>query len=82
MRLFHLIAGMNKSEFFKLVGNRFRELRIKQGFTAYDSFAFSKELPRQTVLRAEQGKGITLETLYNLISALEVSPEEFFKGIK
>jgi transcriptional regulator with XRE-family HTH domain len=73
---------MDQDIFFKLVGKKIRELRIEKGYPAYDSFAFSKELPRHNVLRAEQGKSITTTTLIKIINALEVSPEEFFKGIK
>ncbi len=73
---------MDQDLFFKLVGQKIRELRIKKGFSAYDGFAFTHELPRLNVLRAEQGKAITMTTLLKILNALEISPEDFFKGIK
>jgi transcriptional regulator with XRE-family HTH domain len=73
---------MDEDQFFKLVGERLRLARIEKGFTAYDKFAFTCDLPRQTILRAEMGNGIQLRTLYKILTALEVSPAEFFKDIK
>jgi hypothetical protein len=73
---------MDYDQFFKLVGQKIRRLRIEKGFPAYDGFAFTHEIPRHNLLRAEQGKPITGLTLIKILNALEVSPEEFFKGIK
>jgi transcriptional regulator with XRE-family HTH domain len=73
---------MKEDEFFKKVGERVRYLRIKKGYTAYDNFAFSHDLPKNNVIRVESGKPHSLTTLLSIINALEISPEEFFKGIK
>jgi DNA-binding XRE family transcriptional regulator len=47
---------MNEELFFKLVGERIRDLRKKKGYGSYDGFAWEKEINRQTMLNAEQGK--------------------------
>jgi transcriptional regulator with XRE-family HTH domain len=73
---------MNFETFQEKVGKRLRELRIKSGYTSYETFANDHGFTRQTVGRAEQGDNLKLETLHKLIEALRVSPEEFFKGIK
>jgi transcriptional regulator with XRE-family HTH domain len=73
---------MNEDLFFTKVGKRLREVRIKRGYTAYDIFAFTHELPKNSVIRAESGQPVSLTTLIRILNALKISPEEFFKGIK
>lgn len=74
--------GMNEGIFFKMVGKRLREIRIQRGYTAYDTFAFTFDLPKNSVIRAEVGKPVSMTTLIRILNALKISPEEFFKGIK
>lgn len=73
---------MDQGQFFKLIGEKIRKLRIERGYPSYEHFAFDNELPRHNVLRAECGKPISGKTLHSIITALKISPEEFFKGIK
>lgn len=66
----------------KKVGKKLRELRIKAGYSSYESFAYEKGFTRQTIGRAEQGGNMQFDTFFEILNALKVSPEEFFKGIK
>jgi len=76
-----LLWGMDEELFFKLVGKKLREIRIQKGYPAYDTFAFTHDIPRHNVLRAEQGKPISMKTFIRILNALEVSPKEFFSTI-
>jgi DNA-binding XRE family transcriptional regulator len=73
---------MNDELFFKQVGERIRYLRRKKGYGSYDGFAWTNDINRQTMLNAEQGKPITFKSFIKILNSLEVTPEEFFKGIK
>lgn len=73
---------MDRLVFKKKVGKRLRELRIKAGYSSYEAFAYENGLTRQTVGRAEVGDNLKFDTFVDMLNALKVSPEEFFKGIK
>lgn len=72
---------MDQEKKLKKIGKRLRELRIRAGYTAYDKFAYDNDFDRQTILRAEQGKNITVITLLNILSVHKISLEEFSKGL-
>ena len=73
---------MDKEVVLKNIGKELKALRIKSGFTSYESFAYTHNIQRQTVYRAESGKNITIETLVTLLNSLDTSLEDFFKGFK
>jgi hypothetical protein len=72
---------MNKELIKKQIGQKLRELRIKAGHKAYDNFAFTYELEKNTVFRAESGQNITIDTLIDLLNIHNITLEEFFKGL-
>jgi transcriptional regulator with XRE-family HTH domain len=63
------------------IGERIRELRIKSGYASHENFAYDNGIPRKTMWRAEKGLNIKLETLIKIVNALNMSLEEFFKGL-
>jgi transcriptional regulator with XRE-family HTH domain len=69
-------------EYQRKMGLRIRELRIKAGFTNSEYFAYENDINKRTMSKAEKGGNINTETLFRILLALHVSPEEFFKGIK
>jgi transcriptional regulator with XRE-family HTH domain len=69
-------------EYQRKTGLRLKELRIKAGYTNSEYFAHEHELHKRTVSKAEKGGNINTDTLFRILLALRVSPEEFFKGIK
>jgi transcriptional regulator with XRE-family HTH domain len=73
---------MDKLAVKKKVGAKLRALRKRAGYGSYEAFAYDKGLTRQTVGRAEQGENLQFDTFFDILSALKISPEEFFKGIK
>jgi len=61
------------------LGNKLRELRIEQGFSNYEQFAFTHNLPRAQYGRYEQGQDLRFSSLLKVLKALDISLEEFFK---
>ena len=62
-----------------ILGGKLRELRIKQGFSNYEQFAFEHNLPRAQYGRYEQGQDLRFSSLLKVLKALDISLEEFFK---
>lgn len=79
---YYRILGMEEEKMLKRIGLKLKELRVKAGYTSYESFAYDKRLTRNTIYRAERGDNLTLKTLAKLLTLHKVTPEEFFKGIK
>ena len=71
------------TDFIKL-GKRMRELRIKKGYSSFESFAYDNDLPRVLYGNYEKGEGnITYKNLLKVIKALNISITEFFsEGFK
>lgn len=65
-----------------LIGSKLKRLRIANGYSSYETFAFENNIPRVQYWRMEKGTNFQLESLLRVLSAHQVSPEEFFKGIK
>ncbi|OFX16400.1 MAG: hypothetical protein A2033_18655 [Bacteroidetes bacterium GWA2_31_9] len=64
------------------IGDKLRELRIKSGYTSYESFAFDNDLPRVQYWRLEKGKtNPTVKTLEKLLKIHNISFRDFFEGI-
>lgn len=63
------------------VGRRIRELRGEQGLSQ-EKLALRAELDRTYIAGVEQGKrNLSIKSLEKIIIALDISFEEFFKGI-
>lgn len=61
------------------LGKRIKELRIQQGYTNYENFAFKHNIPRAQFGRYEKGSDLRFTSLLKVVDALGVSLEEFFK---
>ncbi|MCB0388564.1 MAG: helix-turn-helix transcriptional regulator [Winogradskyella sp.] len=61
------------------LGNKLRELRIQQGFSNYEQFAYEHNLPRAQYGRYEQGQDLRFSSLLKVLKAFNVSLEDFFK---
>lgn len=65
----------------EVVGKRIRELRGEQGLSQ-EKLALRTELDRTYIAGVEQGKrNLSIKSLEKIIIALNISFEEFFKGI-
>lgn len=62
----------------KKVGKRIKDLRIKEGYTSYEYFAYEHEIPRAQFGRYEQGQDLRLSSLVKVINAFGMTMQEFF----
>ncbi len=60
------------------LGLRIKSLRIKNGYSSYEQFAFDNDISRAQIGRYEQGKDIQYSTLIRVCNALGVTINEFF----
>ena len=66
------------SVYLKCLGNRLKELRIKNGYTNYEYFAFENGLGRSQYGKYEKGGNIQFDTLINIIKIHGMTVKEFF----
>jgi transcriptional regulator with XRE-family HTH domain len=66
------------TEELKKLGNRIKALRIKSGYTNYESFAFEHDIPRAQFGRYERGEDLRYSSLLKVLGALNLSAKEFF----
>lgn len=62
----------------KQLGNRIKELRIKKGYTSYEYFAYEHNISRAQFGRYERGEDLRFSTLARIVSAFDMTFEEFF----
>ncbi len=60
------------------LGKRIKGLRIKSGYTSYETFAYDKGIHRVQFGRYEKGHNLTYKSLLKVITAFDMSLEEFF----
>ena len=60
------------------LGKRIKALRLKQGFTNYEYFAYEHNIPRAQYGRYEKGEDLKYSSLLKVVKALGLTMEEFF----
>ncbi len=70
---------LSKEATLKKLGLRIKELRIKNGFTNYEYFAYENGIPRAQYARYERGEDLRFSTLLKIIQAHKLSIKEFFE---
>lgn len=68
-------------ERIKKVGEKIRLLR-KEVEPNYETFAFKNGINRMSYFNVEKGNNIQLSTLLKILDGLDITLEEFFKGLK
>jgi len=69
----------NEKEILIDIGERLKKLRIKKGYSSYESFAIENNLSRMQYWRIEKGlTNITIRSLTRILEIHEVSIEDFF----
>jgi transcriptional regulator with XRE-family HTH domain len=58
-----------------IIATYLRELRLNEGLTQKE-LSLSMNLHRNTVIRAENSKNLTLLTFFELADALDINPKE------
>ena len=79
------MAKSNKNHFdldeLHLIAERLKELRKLKGYKNYEHIAFELGMSRSAYWRLESGANFELKTLIKICTLLNVTLEEFFKGI-
>jgi len=70
-----------KSPELEAIGARLKELRKAKEYSNYEHIAFDLGMSRSAYWRLETGVNFQLKTLIKICSLLDVTLEEFFKGI-
>lgn len=65
----------------KKVGERLKQLRKDAGYTSYEYFAYDNNISRPQYGKYEAGANIQLNTLIRILKSLNVSLDDFFKGL-
>jgi transcriptional regulator with XRE-family HTH domain len=71
------IKKLPNKELVKL-GKRIKELRLEQGHTSYEYFAYENNIPRAQFGRYEQGEDLRYSSLLRVVKAFGLTMEEFF----
>lgn len=66
---------------FQAIAKRLKELRKSKGYSNYEHIAFELGMSRSAYWRLETGVNFELKTLIRICKLLNISLEEFFKGI-
>lgn len=72
--------NLNQKE-FQAIAKRLKELRKSKGYSNYEHIAFELGMSRSAYWRLETGVNFELKTLIRICKLLNISLEEFFKGI-
>ncbi|MGG5209233.1 helix-turn-helix domain-containing protein [Chryseobacterium sp. MIQD13] len=67
-----------KAEVLKKLGKRIKEIRIAQGYSSYEYFAYEHNISRAQYGRYEKGEDLRFSTLAKVISAFGMTMNEFF----
>ena len=70
------------NEELKAIAIRLKELIKAGGYSNYEHIAFALEMSRSAYWRLETGANFELKTLIKICRLLDVSLEDFFKGIE
>lgn len=73
------LTKQEEDAILKQLGERLRYFRKKKGYTNYEYFAYDIKMSRTQYGKYEAGSNIQFSTLLNILKALDVSVEEFFK---
>lgn len=61
------------------IGDRFRELRVKKGYTSYETFAIEHGLSRMQYWRIEKGTAnLTIKSITAILKIHNISLKDFF----
>ncbi len=66
---------------YQAIAQRLKELRKAKGFSNYEHIAYALEMSRSAYWRLETGVNFELKTLIKICRLLEITLEDFFKGI-
>lgn len=67
---------------FKKIGNHLKQLRLKAGYTAAETFAYEHDIHRAQYARYERGEDMRISSLMKVLAAHKMTLAEFFRGVQ
>ena len=71
-------SAKQEEEMMKKMGARIRALRIAQGHSSHETFAYQNDINRVQYSRYERGEDLRFTTLLRLLHAFNMTLQEFF----
>jgi transcriptional regulator with XRE-family HTH domain len=65
----------------KTIGEKVREMRKKKN-PNYEAWSYLNGINKVSLNRIERGENVTMKMLLEILRKLDVSPHEFFNGIR
>ena len=75
------VSSEDETLILKKIGDRLKQLRKEAGYTSYEYFAYENNISRPQYGKYEAGANIQLNTLIRILKHLNISLEDFFKGM-
>jgi transcriptional regulator with XRE-family HTH domain len=66
----------------RIIGKRIKELRIENGFTSYENFAFEHDLSARYYWGVENGRNISIKYLLKLLDIFSTDIKVFFLSLE
>ncbi|MEO8110707.1 MAG: helix-turn-helix transcriptional regulator [Ginsengibacter sp.] len=73
-----LLHESDSAATLKKLGERIKQLRIKEGYTSYEYFAYDHNISRAQFGRYEKGQDLRFSSLIKVINAFGITLSEFF----
>lgn len=71
-----------ETEILVEIGKKLKELRIRKGYSSYETFAFDHKLPRAHYWKIESGKtNLTLRTLIEVLNIHDIEFHDFIHEV-
>lgn len=68
----------NTTEILEKLATRIKAIRKEKGYTSYEKFAIQHDINRMQYWRYEKGEDLRFSSLVRVISAFDMTLEEFF----
>lgn len=69
---------LDTDEYLKRLGARIKKLRIEQGYSNYETFAYEHDISRAQFGRYENGQDLRMSSLLKITNAFGITLQEFF----
>jgi transcriptional regulator with XRE-family HTH domain len=67
--------------YFKLMGKTLRNIRLANGYSNHETYSYEIGIARAQYLSYEHGRNIQLHTLLKILTAINVTPSDFFARV-
>lgn len=74
-------SGVSVDQQMKTIGEKVREMRKKKN-PNYEAWSYLNGINKVSLNRIERGENVTMKMLLEILNKLDVSPHDFFSGIR